>query len=650
MRNSFRLLAESLSCLLVAGFVLLAPNVVASNPQPLPTDLKFVSPGALPKHASWFSIKRWPQGYPPEPYNWCAGRTDVFYYHSASYSADNIFIDDSTVDYSEETSTPAMATAGFSSATFGPLVSYNSNQFWLLPQMDKTTPNQVDVFTFGVSNALVQSTGISNGVTGLCQLLTNAVLSASDTPWVPGPIMTYDGSTNILVFPIPDGFPADTFFRGIVGTNSAYISPQVATAIEPDGSGSGAQAGSFVIYLTSPNYTDVTVYYTMTGTAQPGIDYTNSPGSRNGNIGSVVVPSGSPAATVTVQPLHDPNLDFDEPAIFTLIPSNSILVKPGYPPFTVTIQDNFGSTNIFEVVSTNLPSPVGIDYDPANQSLILPINYLDNNPAFGIVHTNGILTNWSGIGPLNQGNEVRIFTAKTTTNGLGAGDLLFGNGNPGGIGWLSADGTTSNLNWITIAAEPNLIESIYVDQTGIWSNDVLAVSGTDEPEGVTGLDVWKIHMRTNIQLIATIPTQHLEGLLTLTNSSRYGPWAGKLLTADEREHAVYAVDFYGSVTPYFLGIDGDAVHLIQTNQDLYCVQFNSADSSILKLSRNYLKNWVDDVLIEQSGETPADPELFIVHWNGKNFETHGIDLYNFFPPTTFFEKCSFAPVSMPPVQ
>jgi hypothetical protein len=306
-----------------------------------------------------------------------------------------------------------------------------------------------------------------------------------------------------------------------------------------------------------------------------------------------------------------------------------------------------GPTNLFEVVTNNLPNPVGIDYHPTKHSLIMPINYMANDPAFGILDTNLFLTNWSGLGPVNAGYEVRLTTVKVSTNGLSAGDLLFGNGEPGGIGWLSADGTVSNLNWAVLPGETNLVEGLYVDQTGIWSNDVLVVASQDGPLSVSDLlNVWRIHFQTNFLLVASIPTPHLEGVLTVPNDMvSYGPWAGKLLTADERQHAIYTVSTNGTVASYFLGMDVDSFHLIPSGQDLYCVDFHQADSILLRLPANLFVNYRGDVLAVQAGETGVPPKLFIIHWNGCQFVTHAISLLDFFIDGVF-EKVTFAPLQI----
>lgn len=622
---------------------------------PLPFDLQLVSPELLPTNqATWFSLQKW-DSLPPSPFNWCIGMDNIFYYQSASLGTNKVVIDDTAVDYGSSLSSSSMMSANTTSPPPPPggggggtntniypktyFPGFGSNDIWL--EIEKTnSPGNVDI-------------SLHNPKAGLFwQLLTKTNI-VDPKSWDFGEVLFADGSTNILNYTrITAVSPPMKFLKAVGGRYEVMLIKLTDPAVEPLPSlGIPGTNASFQISAEEALTNNITVYYSMSGSATPGIDYSNYPGTFGATLGAVVLTPSAPSATVQVQPLADGKVDFDELADFTLVSSNGYVVDPNFFSAEIIIKDNFGPTNIFQIVATNLPNPVGIEYSASNHSFILPINFQNNDPTFGKLSTNATLSTWSGIGGIDLGFEVRIATAPTTTNGLTASDLLFGNGNPGGVGWLSADGARSNLNWITISGETNLIESIYVDQTGIWSNDVLVVSGQDRMfDSITTLNIWRVHLRTNFQCVATIPTLHLEGLVTLPNDTRYGPWAGKLLTADENLHAVYAVDPSGSVSNYFLNIDADQIRVIPPTNDLYCVQFRGGDSRVLKVPRSYFADSVSDLLFEQAGETGTDPLLRTVHWDGSRFVTHQIDLWDYFPNDGFFEKVTFAPVSMPALQ
>jgi hypothetical protein len=161
-------------------------------------------------------------------------------------------------------------------------------------------------------------------------------------------------------------------------------------------------------------------------------------------------------------------------------------------------------------------------------------------------------------------------------------------------------------------------------------------------------------------LIATIFTPHLEGVVSITNvSSLWGPWAGKIITGDEAsvdddfrlKPLIYSIDTNGTVASFALNIEPEDFDVIQTNQDLYCVNYNGQHSTILKLSRSYLRDYIGDLLVTQSGEIDPNhpPKLFIVHWDSTNatFVTRSISI----PPkyAGAFEHVTFAPINLPPI-
>jgi hypothetical protein len=309
------------------------------------------------------------------------------------------------------------------------------------------------------------------------------------------------------------------------------------------------------------------------------------------------------------------------------------------------------ATNLFILVATNLPAPVGIDYHPPTQSLILSVNPPgDQTNTFSILDTNASLTRWSGLSNIEVGYEVRLATVKTTTNGFNAGEIFFSSSYaPATIGWLSTNGATAITNWTVFTNDNHWVEDLYLDQTGNWSNDLLVVTSSDQAEFVQPFNVYRIHSRTNFNQITSINATHLEGLLTLSTNSRYGPWAGKLLTADQNSHAIFTVDTSGTVTTNYLGIDADGIRLIPTNQDLYCVEFEDQFSKLLKVPRQFFNHYWGDILMEESDETGVDPTLCIVHWNGTSFDVHRIDLWTYFPNREgYFERVAFAPIDLPP--
>jgi hypothetical protein len=234
--------------------------------------------------------------------------------------------------------------------------------------------------------------------------------------------------------------------------------------------------------------------------------------------------------------------------------------------------------------------------------------------------------------------------------------MFFGNDNV--IGWLSANGTVSNLTWCTLTnanvTNPLLLRgSLYVDQTETFSNNLVAVTGDDAYE-LNGKGVWRVDAQKHVVLLTNIFTRHLEGVITVTNDAQtWGPWAGKILTGDEgfldensqQRPLIYTVDTNGAVASFALGIHPEDFDIIPPNQDLYAC--DPASSQIMKLSRSLLTNYVGDLMITDAGEFGGPAKLFIVHWDGSEFEIRAIPYIHTNGFGGQFEHVTFAPINLP---
>jgi hypothetical protein len=197
-----------------------------------------------------------------------------------------------------------------------------------------------------------------------------------------------------------------------------------------------------------------------------------------------------------------------------------------------------------------------------------------------------------------------------------------------------------------------------MDQTGVWSNNLIAIA-SDGANNLSEKGVWTVDVNGRPRLIAQIYTRHLEGVIAITNvAAKWGPWAGKILTGDEVAFdgdpnpfpLIYAIATNGEVAPYSLNIYPEDFDIVQTNQDLYCVDYQGSSSTILKLSRSFLKDHVGELVIAQAGEIPApNTKLFFVRWDSANtnFVIRPLSL-----PTKYegrFEHVTFAPIDLPPL-
>ena len=90
--------------------------------------------------------------------------------------------------------------------------------------------------------------------------------------------------------------------------------------------------GSFTITRTGVNTSAVTVIYSMTGTAENGLDYTSV-------AESVVIPAGANTATITITPLADTAYERDETVVLTVMENPHYLVGTNASA-AVTIADD----------------------------------------------------------------------------------------------------------------------------------------------------------------------------------------------------------------------------------------------------------------------------------------------------------------------
>jgi hypothetical protein len=503
--------------------------------------------------------------------------------------------------------------------------SYMTNgSLWLEVTSVDTVNSQFDLRFHNTTNSLYY------------QFLSKSNLT--DSIWAFGAFLQGRSDTNITDFDPVTMTSSNMFFRGVEGNAVIQLYQYDNYTIRPASTNdSGTQGHIFFSIVDIVLPTDLTLFYRISGLATNGVDYVAI-------TNQVVIPAGNSTVYLTIQGIYTTNWAPDTTLIITMILTNSYLVDP--VNFTVT---NIISDNKFQTV-TNAQQCVGMDYDPLLNSLIVSGEFDFGMPGFdferiGTNNSGGLaITNWLGI--TGVPDEIKLAIVKQTVNGFTNGDMYFGSDKA--IGKLSANGVISNMNWCvpTNSIVPDLQGlrgSLCVDQTGIWSNNVIAVTGDGAPYISENRGVWRVNAQGQPTLVASIYTSHLEGVITLTNDvAKWGPWAGKILTGDEGEGLIYAVDASGTVTNFSLGINTEDFDLIPTNQDLYCA--DEGAGTITKIPRTLLAPYVGRLLITEAGEY-GPPALFIVNWNPTNSV---FDVLSFSQGVNDeLEHVTFAPINLP---
>jgi hypothetical protein len=371
-----------------------------------------------------------------------------------------------------------------------------------------------------------------------------------------------------------------------------------------------SQPGYFNIQRNVPSSTDLPVYYRISGTATNGVDYAYLDGSTTIAEGAIECQIEADA----LPSLVGSNLT----VTLTLVMTNGYLVDSNAASATMLIR-----ANVFELAAS-LPWPaIGLDYHPPTQSLLVSLIGGYYHPNFLRIDTNG-LNPWVDMPDLTEG--VTIATVKATGNGFTNGDMYHdSNGLPNeppqnpSIGWVSADGTASVRDWVSLPAPWSPLGGLYVDQSGAFGGDLIATAGGDYASGTDGR-VWRIDSSKNVTRVADLGGP-LGGVITLTNDvAQWGPWAGRIITGQGPEDPlydpeIYAIDASRQVTTNYLGIQPEHFNLIPPNQSFYCA--DAGAGAIWKVPAGAFANHAGHLLItgmlSSGGAQP--PALYIVHWD-----------------------------------
>jgi hypothetical protein len=500
------------------------------------------------------------------------------------------------------------------SATGSLAYNYSTNDFYI----------QIDGITNDLAFLRLRGPVDTNRTNHLVMSKTD--LNALD--WKPERLTNGITTTNLIIEAVPTRGNSNMFFEAAKSDTIVQIVKNDIDAVEPT-DGDAGQEGSFIFSRDGATSSDLTIFYRIGGTASNGIDYTNL-------TGNITIGSGDIINSLSVLPAMDSLLEFDETVTLTLIVTNGYVVDPDAASATVNIIENL-FTNI---VVAGIPSPVGIDYNPVINALIVSVGASNN---FVRIDANGATNLWSGVHGLPE--EIKLATVKTTAGGFTNGVMFYGNGTNGSIGRMSADGSNFTNSWVNLANETLLRGSLYVDQTGTFDHDLIAVTGG--AEGVGG-GVWRIGP-SGTNRLANITNTHLEGVITLTNDATlWGPWAGRILAGAEDRHLIFAIATNGAVTQFDLGIRPEDFDIIHTNQNLYCT--DPERNLILKLPGILFAGHDDHLLITQAGEVGQIPKLFIVYWDNSTSKFVVQSITYRFPPNFakgHFEHVTFAPIDIP---
>jgi hypothetical protein len=257
-------------------------------------------------------------------------------------------------------------------------------------------------------------------------------------------------------------------------------------------------------------------------------------------------------------------------------------------------------------ISTPFSTPIGIDFHEPTKSVILSANYPSGLPVnFERIEFDGTHQPFSDINSLTD--EIKIATVRSgNVGGFETGTVFVGNGNDGEIVRISPDGGEVVNPWVSVPGDANGLfrGSLYVDRTGLYGGDLIAVT--------TAGEVWRITSAGVPTLIAAVGV-HLEGLSVVPDApARYGPLAGKIIAGAEEQGLLHAFDMSGEVATYSLGVNVEDIDFVYKNENFFGINFGT--SQLLGAPAKDFENMVGDIVLAQ--ETPVGSGLFRLYWDG----------------------------------
>jgi hypothetical protein len=207
-----------------------------------------------------------------------------------------------------------------------------------------------------------------------------------NTPWDLGQILFGVSGDYVDFSPVPMTNVA-TFFRAHQANPVMGIyNSQNSEELNPTNTGNTGYAGSIYIYEEGSATNDVTVYYSIGGTAQNGIDYSNL-------TGEVTVSNSQNEAEIDIDPTAD-GLKPDQTVILTLTQNTNYLIDPAYYSATNIL---YANPEVYPIAHGDIETPCpntswNVQLN-ANDPQGLPLTYtILTWPTHGTLITNDIPT------------------------------------------------------------------------------------------------------------------------------------------------------------------------------------------------------------------------------------------------------------------
>jgi len=284
-------------------------------------------------------------------------------------------------------------------------------------------------------------------------------------------------------------------------------------------------------------------------------------------------------------------------------------------------------------VTTEFKDYSGLDYHASSRKLLLSAHTptgLPNN--FEAVAADGSRSSFSNVASLN--GDLVIATSRDEGQGMSrggfpAGELFTSTGVPGAIAHVNASGATVQNPWVTLPNEIGAISGLYLDRTGVFGGDLLAVTTTG--------GVWRVNAAAEATKVAGLDTR-LAGVAALPEDpDRYGPWSGKILAGAKDLSLVYAIDAQGQSSSLAVNVQPQDIDVVPAQENFFAV--DTVGHKIWGASDGAFAGIIGDILVTQ--QSPG--VITRLRWNGVQFVASPL------ASATEFKQVAFAPAGINPI-
>ena len=288
---------------------------------------------------------------------------------------------------------------------------------------------------------------------------------------------------------------------------------------------------------------------------------------------------------------------------------------------------------VLTATSAEFKDYAGVDYHASSRKLLLAANTPGGQPNnFETVAADGSRAAFSNVAGLD--GALLIATSRDEGQGMSrggfpAGELFATTGVAGVIARLSASGATVQNPWVTLPGETGEIGGLYLDRTGVYGGDLLAVTSTG--------GVWRVNAAAEATKIAGLDTR-LAGVASVPEDpDRYGPWSGKILAGAKDLSLVYAIDAAGQSSSMQLDVHPQDIDIVPAQENFYAV--DTVGRKVWGASDGAFAGIIGDILVTQ--QSPG--VIKRLRWNGAEFV--GSQLAS----AADFTQVTFAPAGINPI-